>query len=144
MLNTHCKWFRRLVALYPSQGSKWGWPVSWIILLPFLKMGVTPAFFHSPGMSPKPHDVSETVKRGLTVTSASTLSTHVCLPSGPMVVHLLNCAPTWFSYTKVKSSLLHPCPCLKGLGLLKAGLPSKGTVEERHFCIPLGYIWERK
>ncbi|KAK4810504.1 hypothetical protein QYF61_004284 [Mycteria americana] len=47
-----------------------------------LIIGVTFAFLQSSGSSPSRHDRSKLIKSGLAMTSASSLSTHGCIPSG--------------------------------------------------------------
>ena len=60
------------------------WPVvSRILLLALLKTEVTLAILQSSGPSPVLHDLSKMIESGLAVTSASSLGTHGCIPSGP-------------------------------------------------------------
>lgn len=54
----------------------------------FLKMGVTFVFFQPSGTSPDNHGLLK--MRGLKITLVSSLSTHRCILSAPMVFHISN------------------------------------------------------
>jgi len=55
-----------------------------VLLLALSEIGVTFAFFQSSGISPSCHNSAKIIESGLTVTFASSLSTHRCIPSVPM------------------------------------------------------------
>jgi len=66
-------------------GAEADWPVvPWVLLLAFLKIGVTLAFLQSSGTSPVLQDLSKMMENGSAMTSASSLSTRGCIPLGPM------------------------------------------------------------
>ena len=87
-----------------------GWPVvPQIFLLILLQDRRDVAFFQSSGNSPNHHGLSKIVESGLTMTPASSLSTHGCIPSGPMdlcVSGLCKCSLTWFPCIDGESSSL--------------------------------------
>lgn len=73
--------------------------------LPFLKAGVTFAFSQSSGTSPDRHDLSKITDIHLMTTSASSLSTHECIPSPTDLI----CA---WSSTEGTYSMLHLLPLI--------------------------------
>ena len=114
--------------------------VCWIPLLLFLKTGVTFAFSWSSGASSSRHGLSQIIKSGLTMTPASSLSSHGCTLLGPMDLRmcgLFQCSLTWSLSTKGKSSLLQTFPLVSGLSWLSAqplGIPwslSKATSDRQ-------------
>lgn len=99
--------------------------VCWIPLLLFLKIGVTFAFSWPSGASSSHHGLSQIIRSGLTMTPASSLSSHGRIPLCPMDLHmysLYQCSLTWSLSTICKSSLLQTFRLVSGLSWLSAQL----------------------
>ena len=66
-------------------GSEVDWPVvPWVLLLALFEDWSDAGFLQSLGTSPVLQDLSKMMESGSAMTSASSLSTHGCIPSGPM------------------------------------------------------------
>lgn len=85
----------------------------WSFFLRYLKLRMILAFFHTLGAYVTQSDYLKVIKSVLAMKSDSSLSTHVCIPSGPMDLCMsifFKFSLAWSSSMKVKSSLLQTYP----------------------------------